>query len=62
VAPLQVSMSITAWLSGLCALCVAAVPDVQASRALFRTLLMWGLSMILVGAALCQLFAGWLAR
>ena len=48
-------------LSTLGALCVAAVPDVQTARALFRTLLMWGLSMILVGAALCQLFAGWLA-
>jgi di/tricarboxylate transporter len=49
-------------LSTLGALCVAAVPDAQASRALFRALLAWGLSMILVGAALCQLFAGWLAR
>jgi di/tricarboxylate transporter len=48
-------------LSTLGALCVAAVSDQAASRALFRTLLMWGLSMILVGAALCQLFAGWLA-
>jgi Na+/H+ antiporter NhaD/arsenite permease-like protein len=48
-------------LSTLGALCVAAVPDQTASRALFRTLLLWGLSMILVGAALCQLFAGWLA-
>jgi di/tricarboxylate transporter len=48
-------------LSTLGALCVAAVPDVQTARALFRILLMWGLSMILVGAALCQLFAGWLA-
>ncbi len=49
-------------LSTLGALCVAAVPDVHASRALFRALLLWGLSMILVGAVLCQLFAGWLAR
>ncbi len=48
-------------LSTLGALCVAAVPDGDASRALFRALLMWGLSMILVGAVLCQLFAGWLA-
>ena len=39
-------------LSTLGALCVAAVPDQAASRALFRTLLLWGLSMILVGAAL----------
>lgn len=49
-------------LSTLGALCVAAVADPEASRALFRTLLIWGLSMILVGAALCQLFAGPLAR
>jgi di/tricarboxylate transporter len=49
-------------LSTLGALCVAAVADPEASRALFRTLLIWGLSMILVGAALCQLFAGSLAR
>jgi di/tricarboxylate transporter len=48
-------------LSTLGALCVAAVSDQAASRALFRALLMWGLSMILAGAALCQLCAGWLA-
>lgn len=48
-------------LSTLGALCVAAVPDGHAARALFRALLLWGLSMIVVGAVLCQLFAGWLA-
>ena len=48
-------------LSTLGALCVAAVPDPLASRRLFQSLLAWGLSMTLVGALLCQFFAGWLA-
>lgn len=48
-------------LSTLGALCVAAAPDPTASRSLFRALLAWGLSMVLVGAVLCQLFAGALA-
>jgi di/tricarboxylate transporter len=49
-------------LSTLGALCIAAVPDAQAVNALFRRLLIWGLSMAIVGAVLCQLFAGPLAR
>ena len=49
-------------LSTLGALCVAAVSDPAASRRLFQALLAWGLSMTLVGAVLCQLFAGWVAR
>jgi di/tricarboxylate transporter len=49
-------------LSTLGALCVAAVPDQAASRRLFQALMAWGLSMTVVGAVLCQLFAGWLAR
>ncbi|MBK5296771.1 MAG: C4-dicarboxylate ABC transporter [Vicinamibacteria bacterium] len=48
-------------LSTLGALCVAAVPDPAASRRLFQSLLAWGLSMTLVGALLCQIFAGWVA-
>jgi hypothetical protein len=40
---------------------VAAVADPLAARTLFRQMMIWGLSMIVVGAALCQLFAGWLA-
>jgi hypothetical protein len=35
---------------------------VAESRLLFRRLMIWGLSMILVGALLCQVFAGALAR
>jgi di/tricarboxylate transporter len=49
-------------LSTLGALCVAAVADPGDARALFRKLLIWGLSMSVVGAILCQLFAGALAR
>ena len=49
-------------LSTLGALCVAAVADPAEARTLFRKLLIWGLSMSVVGAILCQLFAGALAR
>ena len=49
-------------LSTIGALSVAAVADPQQSRELFRQLMVWGLSMTLVGAVLCQLFAGPLAR
>jgi di/tricarboxylate transporter len=49
-------------LSTLGALCVAAISDPVVSRQLFRQLLIWGLSMTVVGALLCQLFAGVIAR
>ncbi|MFN0084088.1 MAG: SLC13 family permease, partial [Blastocatellia bacterium] len=49
-------------LSTLGALCVAAVGDQADSQALFRKLLLWGLSMTIVGAVFCQLFAGLIAR
>jgi hypothetical protein len=49
-------------LSTLGALCVAAVSDPGNARVLFRQLLIWGLSMSVVAAVLCQLFAGMLAR
>ena len=49
-------------LSTIGALAVAAVADAEQSRVLFRQLMAWGLSMTIVGAALCQLFAGLLAR
>lgn len=68
--PVAVSLSVSVGsalvdvspLSTLGALCVAAVSDVVASQRLFRQLMIWGLSMSLVGALLCQLFAGVLAR
>ena len=68
--PLAVALSISVGsalvdvspLSTLGALCVAAVADQAASRELFKRLLAWGLSMTIVGALLCQLLAGVLAR
>jgi di/tricarboxylate transporter len=49
-------------LSTLGALCVAAVADPAEARALFRQLLIWGLSMTIVGALIAQLSAGFLAK
>ena len=49
-------------LSTLGALCVATVADATEARLLFRQLLIWGLSMAVIGALLCQAFAGLLAR
>ncbi|MGE0407474.1 MAG: SLC13 family permease [Candidatus Korobacteraceae bacterium] len=49
-------------LSTIGALCVAAVAEQAASRKLFHSLLVWGISMTVVGALLCQIFAGWIAR
>ena len=45
-------------LSTLGALCLAAVPDQTEARVLFRQLLIWGLSMAVVGAVICGLGAG----
>jgi Na+/H+ antiporter NhaD/arsenite permease-like protein len=68
--PLAVALSINVGaslvdvspLSTLGALCVAAVAEPDASRDLYRRLMVWGLSMTLVGAVLCQLLAGPFAR
>lgn len=49
-------------LSTLGALCVATMEQPDQARRLFRGLLLWGLAMTAVGAILCQLFAGWIAR
>ena len=67
--PLAVALSINVGsslvdvspLSTLGALCVAAAAEGDAGK-LFRQLLAFGLSMIVVGAALCQLLAGWFAQ
>src|SRR5688500_9204650 len=48
-------------LSTLGALCLAAVPDPGEARVLFRQLLIWGLSMAVVGAVLCGVGAGLVA-
>ena len=68
--PLAVALSINVGsamvdvspLSTLGALCVATVADPAEARTLFRQLLLWGLSMSVVGALLCQLLAGVMAR
>jgi Na+/H+ antiporter NhaD/arsenite permease-like protein len=44
------------------ALCVAAVADRAEARTLYRRLLIWGLSMALVGAAIAQVLAPAIAR
>ncbi|MFM8395950.1 MAG: C4-dicarboxylate ABC transporter, partial [Acidobacteriota bacterium] len=49
-------------LSTLGAMCVAAVKNQDDSRRLFNQLFIWGLSMTIVGALICQLFAGWFAK
>ena len=49
-------------LSTIGAICVAALPHAGRAQDLFRKMLIWGLSMTVVGAVLCQLAAGWFAR
>jgi hypothetical protein len=68
--PLAVALSINVGsamvdvspLSTLGALCVATVADPGEARLLFRQLLVWGLSMSVAAALLCQLFAALVAR
>ena len=68
--PLAVALSISVGaalvdvspLSTLGALCVAAVPDRDQARILFRQLLLWGFSMAVVGAVICGLLMGAIAR
>jgi Na+/H+ antiporter NhaD/arsenite permease-like protein len=68
--PLAVALSINVGaslvdvspLSTIGALCVAAVSDPDTARQLFRKMLIWGLSMTIVGALLCQALAGPFAR
>jgi di/tricarboxylate transporter len=67
--PLAVALSINVGasmvdvspLSTIGALCVATVTNPTAARRLFRQLLIWGLSMAVVGAILCQTLANVLA-
>ncbi|HEY7568498.1 MAG TPA: SLC13 family permease [Gemmatimonadaceae bacterium] len=68
--PLAVALSINVGsslvdvspLSTLGALCVAAVTDNAIARYLFKQLMIWGFSMAVVGALICQLLAGVVAR
>lgn len=45
-------------LSTLGALCIAALPEGHEPAKLFRSLLLWGFSMTVLGALFCQLFIG----
>lgn len=64
--PLEIALSINVGaalvdvspLSTLGALCIAALPTGQKPARLFRSLLLWGLSMTILGAVFCQLFIG----
>jgi hypothetical protein len=49
-------------LSTIGAVCLAAAPSAVEPRPLFRRLMIWGFSMAFVGAIICQLFAGMIAR
>jgi Na+/H+ antiporter NhaD/arsenite permease-like protein len=68
--PLEVALSINVGaalvdvspLSTLGALCIAALPAGHEPAKLFRSLLLWGLSMTVVGALFCQFFIGFFAR
>lgn len=68
--PLTVALSINVGaslvdvspLSTLGALSIAAVVDPRQTQPLFRQLMIWGLSMTLVGALICQLLMGTFAR
>ena len=67
--PLQIALSINVGaalvdvspLSTLGALCIAALPSGYDSARLFRSLLIWGMSMTVVGALFCQFFIGFFA-
>ena len=64
--PLEIALSINVGaalvdvspLSTLGALCIAALPTGQKPARLFRSLLLWGLSMTILGAVFCELFIG----
>jgi len=64
--PLEIALSINVGaalvdvspLSTLGALCIAALPAGHEPAKLFRSLMLWGLSMTVFGALFCQLFIG----
>lgn len=67
--PLQVALSINVGaaivdvspLSTIGALCIAALPQGQDTKRLFRQLLAWGFAMTIAGAVFCQLFIRYFA-
>ena len=68
--PLEIALSINVGaaivdvspLSTLGALCIAALPKTEDPKRLFRSLMIWGFSMTVVGAIFCQVFIGMFAR
>lgn len=68
--PLAVALSINVGaalvdvspLSTVGALCVATVPEADVARTLFTKMLIWGFTMTVVGALLCQFLAGPFSR
>ncbi len=68
--PLEIALSINVGaaivdvspLSTLGALCIAALPKTEDPKQLFRSLMIWGFSMTVVGAVFCQLCIGLFAR
>ena len=49
-------------LSTLGALCIATIQDASEAKILFRKMMIWGFSMMIVGGIFCWLFAGMIAR
>ena len=68
--PLEIALSINVGaaivdvspLSTLGALCIAALPRDEDPKRLFRSLIIWGFSMTIVGAVFCQVLIGLFAR
>jgi len=67
--PLEIALSINVGaaivdvspLSTIGALCIAALPNPDEGRAIFRQMLLWGFAMTIVGALFCQFAIGWFA-
>jgi di/tricarboxylate transporter len=68
--PLEIALSINVGaaivdvspLSTIGALCIAALPNTDDGRVIFRQMLLWGFAMTIVGALFCQFAIGWFAR
>ena len=67
--PLEIALSINVGaaivdvspLSTIGALCIAALPNSDEGRIIFRQMLLWGFAMTIVGALFCQFAIGWFA-
>jgi di/tricarboxylate transporter len=67
--PLEIALSINVGaaivdvspLSTIGALCIAALPNADEGRVIFRQMLLWGFAMTIIGALFCQFAIGWFA-